>query len=214
MGLLTDIADEAEIVESVIRHAGGPVHLVGHSFGGLVALATALRGRVPLLSLTVMEAPAAELLRHSGEEAHYRAFRDMTGAYFAAYYAGETEAIASMIDFYGGPGTFASWPRRVRDYAVATTQVNIVDWADGYGFKLTPARLKAIDIPTLVLWGGKSHPAVQRANALLGLNTPGATVAVIPDAAHFMISTHPQEVARILAGQLSYAEVLNRSAAA
>ena len=39
------IAHEAEALESVIRTAGGPVHLVGHSFGGLVALAVALRNR-------------------------------------------------------------------------------------------------------------------------------------------------------------------------
>src|SRR5215469_17525154 len=34
-----DIAHEAEILEAVIRRAGSPVHLVGHSFGGLVSLA-------------------------------------------------------------------------------------------------------------------------------------------------------------------------------
>ena len=33
----TDISHEAEIVEAVIRRAGRPVHLVGHSFGGLTA---------------------------------------------------------------------------------------------------------------------------------------------------------------------------------
>ena len=50
-------------MEAVIRKAGGPVHLVGHSFGGLVALAVALRKQVPLASLAIVEAPAAELLR-------------------------------------------------------------------------------------------------------------------------------------------------------
>jgi pimeloyl-ACP methyl ester carboxylesterase len=39
------ISHEVEVVESVIRKAGGPVHLVGHSFGGLVALAVSLRNR-------------------------------------------------------------------------------------------------------------------------------------------------------------------------
>src|SRR5262245_50373376 len=48
----SSISLEAEIVEAVIRRAAGPVHLVGHSFGGLVALAVALRGRVALESLT------------------------------------------------------------------------------------------------------------------------------------------------------------------
>jgi pimeloyl-ACP methyl ester carboxylesterase len=50
------IAHEAEILEAVIRRAAAPVHLVGHSFGGLSALAVALRKRVALLSLTIAEA--------------------------------------------------------------------------------------------------------------------------------------------------------------
>src|SRR5438477_5985427 len=40
------IAQEAEILESVIRRAGGRAHLVGHSFGGVVALAVAFRSEV------------------------------------------------------------------------------------------------------------------------------------------------------------------------
>lgn len=42
-----DISHEAEMLETVVRKAGSRVHLVGHSFGGLVALAVALRNRVP-----------------------------------------------------------------------------------------------------------------------------------------------------------------------
>jgi pimeloyl-ACP methyl ester carboxylesterase len=138
----------------------------------------------------------------------------MTGNYFAAYYAGETEAIGSMIDFYGGPGTFASWPERVRDYAVETTPVNILDWADAYGFQLTPAMLANLDLPTLVMWGGASHPAVQRANALICRSTLGASVVTVPDAAHFLISTHPEQVARAIGRHVSRSEFIRRSVAA
>ena len=92
----------------------------------------------------------------------------MTETYFAAFQAGEKAAIERMIDFYGGAGTFASWPQRVRDYAVEATPVNILDWASAYGFALTPALLGAVEIPALVLWGEASHPAVRRANELLG----------------------------------------------
>ena len=70
-----------------------------------------------------------ELLRHMAEDGHYRAFRDMANTYFGAFYVGERTAIESMVDFYGGAGTFATWPERVRDYAVETTAVNMVDWA-------------------------------------------------------------------------------------
>jgi pimeloyl-ACP methyl ester carboxylesterase len=74
----SDIGHEAEILESIIRRTPCPVHLVGHSFGGLSALAVALRNRVPLLSLAILEAPAPELLRQMGEYSHYRSFREMT----------------------------------------------------------------------------------------------------------------------------------------
>ena len=200
------ITHEAEILESVIRRAGGRVHLVGHSFGGLVAVSVALRRQVPLASLVIVEAPAAELLRETGEHQHYRAFRDMTDAYFAAFQNKENEAIAAMIDFYGGAGTFASWPSRVRAYAVETTAVNILDWASAYGFPLAPARLATIDVPALVLRGGASHPAVQRANELLSESMRAALLETIAGAAHFLITTHAQEVARAIAKHLDRAQ--------
>jgi pimeloyl-ACP methyl ester carboxylesterase len=194
-----DISLEAEVLESVVRRAAGSVHLVGHSFGGLTALAVALRKQAPLLSLTILEAPAPTMLRHTGELRHYRAFREMTDAYFAAFHAGESAAIERMIDFYGGAGTFAGWPQRIRDYAVETTPVNLLDWASAYGFALTPALLASIETPTLVLWGSASHPAIARANQLLGQYIPNAAVAAIDGAAHFMIATHAKAVAGMIA---------------
>jgi pimeloyl-ACP methyl ester carboxylesterase len=153
---------------------------------------------VPLLSLSILEAPVPEILRHMGEHGHYGAFREMTDSYFGAFDAGEKAAIEQMIDFYGGAGTFAGCPQRVRDYAVETTPVNILDWRTAYDFLPTSAALAAIDVPTLVLWGGNSHPAIQRANELLARFTT-AKIATISQAAHFMISTHPKETAHVLA---------------
>jgi pimeloyl-ACP methyl ester carboxylesterase len=193
------ISLEAEMLESVIRRAAGPVHLVGHSFGGLTALAVALRKQVPLRSLTILEAPAPTMLRHTGELQHYRAFREMTDAYFAAFHAGESAAIERMIDFYGGADTFAGWPQRVRDYAVETTPVNLLDWESAYGFALTPALLASVETPTLVLWGSASHSAIARANQLLGQYIPNAAVATVDGAAHFMIATHAKAVAGMIA---------------
>jgi pimeloyl-ACP methyl ester carboxylesterase len=206
----TDISEESQVVESVITRAGSPVHLVGHSFGGLVALDVALRKRTPLLSLTILEAPAAQLLHNMGEEQHYRAFRAMTASYFAAFYRGDAAAIETMIDFYGGAGTFAAWPERVRDYAISTTHVNVRDWANVYRFDLTPARLAAVDIPTVVVFGGKSHPAAQRANRLLAQCIPHAAVHAMAGAAHFMISTHPAETARHIAPHILSVEQSDR----
>jgi pimeloyl-ACP methyl ester carboxylesterase len=200
------ISHEAEALESVIRKAGGRVHLVGHSFGGLVALAVALRGRARLASLTVIEAPAVMMLDGSGEIQHIRAFREMTGAYFAAFKRGNADAIETLIDFFAGAGTFASWPPRVRAYAVATTPVNILDWETAFDYPLTAAALAQVRVPTLVIRGGESHPAMQRVNEILSERLIQATLATIEGAAHFMISTHADEVARLLARHAHRAE--------
>jgi len=208
-----DIAHEAEVLEAVIRRAACPVHLVGHSFGGLSALAVALRKRVRLLSLTIAEAPAPEILRTMGEYRAYLAFRKMTEAYFRAFQDGDPTAIEQMIDFYGGTGTFSSWPPRVREYAAQTTPVNLLDWASAYDFELTPALLATVDVPTLVLWGEASHPAAKRANELLGECIPNAMVASIAGAAHFMISTHAEELPGMIAQQVARTEHNGGSAA-
>jgi pimeloyl-ACP methyl ester carboxylesterase len=206
------ISHEAEILEAVVRRAAWPVHLVGHSFGGLVALAVALRSRVPLLSLTILEAPAPTLLGSLGEHRHDRAFREMTDRYFRAFHAGDRTAISSMIDFYGGTGTFASWPQRVRDYAVETTAVNILDWQSAYGFELTADALATIEVPSLVLWGGASHPAVRRANELLGGCLKNSSTVELAGAAHFMIATHANELAGLIGEHLDRVEYMRKRA--
>jgi len=204
------VEHEADIVEAVVRRAGGPVHLVGHSFGATASLALALRDQARLASLTLMEPPAPELLHAVGEQEHYQAFRRMTDAYVADFAGGNRAAIASMIDFYGGAGTWDSWPAKVRGYAEQTTPVNILDWASAYGFALNPAILATIDLPTLVICGGKSHRAMQRLCAALAWSLHGEFETLKP-AAHFMIATHAGDVARRIADHIGRAEVRSRA---
>jgi len=47
--------------------------------------------------------------------------------------------------------------------------------------------------------GSLSHPAVRRANNLVSRHAPRASFAMIEGAAHFMISSHPEDVADLLA---------------
>jgi pimeloyl-ACP methyl ester carboxylesterase len=137
----------------------------------------------------------------------------MTDRYFAAFAAGASDAIAIMIDFYGGAGTYASWPERVRAYAAQTTAVNIRDWASAYDFPLWRNALAALAVPTLVAWGEISHPAAQRANELLAQSIRGARFEVIEGAAHFMIATHAGAVADHIADHAREADSLVVSAA-
>ena len=200
------IDHECHVVEQVIERAGGRVHLVGHSFGGLVALAVALRGHAPLASLTILEAPAVGLLGGEGDESHYRDFMHLTDSYFRSYRNGNREAIAAMIDFYGGPGTFDLWPERVQSHAVETTEVNMLDWAGAYAFTPSNAALSALAVPTEIIVGAMSRRAVQRANELVMHSIPGAELWEIEGAAHFMIATHPEQVAKIISARVGDAD--------
>ena len=149
-----------------------------------------------------------ELLRERSEDAeHYRAFRAMNETYFAAFERGETEAIAAMIDFYGGAGTYASWPAaraRLRRGDDGGQHPRLGD-----RLRLPADRRRCwrpSRTPTLVLWGGASHPAAQRANALLGQSLPGASMGTVDGAAHFMIATHAAEVARLVSNHIQDVE--------
>lgn len=188
----------AAAIEAVIAQAGTPVDLVGHSFGGEVGLAVALRGRVRLTSLTILEDPAPSMLSTFHRNEYYDQFRAMTSAYIDDYASGNAEAIASMIDFYGGAGTFKSWPPAVRDYAVKTTPTNIFDWESAYAFRPNPTTLAELSLPVLVAVGENSHPAVIEANALIARAIPQATFTTIGGAAHFMTATHAREIASLI----------------
>jgi pimeloyl-ACP methyl ester carboxylesterase len=157
-----------------------------------------LRNQVSAASLVILEAPAAELLRESGEDHHYRSFHQMTDAYFADYRGGNLNAISARIGFYGGAGTFASWPPRVCAYAVQTTPVNILDWTSAYQFRSPSASLASVNVPALVIRGGTSHSAMQRANELLSEDMGAAALITIAGAAHFMIATHSEAVAQLV----------------
>lgn len=209
----TSMAHVAGVLEAVIRKTGEPVHLVGHSFGGLAALAVALRGRMPLASLSIIEPPGVGVLACHGDTPELEAFGRMLGDYKRAFANGQRDAIANMIDFYGGVGTFASWPQRVRDYAIETTPVNLLDWSTAHGFAVSWDDLAGIDMPTLLLCGGDSPAAMQRIIERLGARIPGAEADAVGEAAHFMIATHAVEVAARLrrhvmraAGMMNVAE--------
>jgi len=89
-----------------------------------------------------------------------------------------------------------------------TTAVNIRDWASAFGFALSPAAIGSIDVPCLVVWGQRSHPAARRANALLGASLRVSTALELTGAAHFMIATHAQELAQVIADHVLQVEAM------
>lgn len=203
------IEPQVDALEWVVRRAaagGRPVHVVSHSYGGVGVLAMTLRGAMPIASLVLIEANPADVLRQAGEQALYTCFRTMSDAYTEAFAAGEPDAVARVIDFYSGAGSFASFPARVREYLVERTLSNVIDWKSMYGFDAPLAAYARIAVPTLIVRGTQGHAAMNRIGELLHQRIPGASLVSIDDAGHFLLATHAARLARLIADHVTGVE--------
>ena len=77
--------------------------------------------------------------------------------------------------------------------------MNILDWKSWERFPLSPDMLRDLSVPTLVVCGGASPAAMQRAGGVLAASIPHSAATVVQGAAHFMIATHAGEVAQLIA---------------
>jgi pimeloyl-ACP methyl ester carboxylesterase len=183
----------SETVEAAIRRAGGAVHLVGHSYGALVCLDIALCGLMPLMSLTLIEPVTFGLLRQVGELSLYEQFTKTHEDYVRSFEAGEREAARRIVDYLDGPGRFAALPPRLREQIITTTPSHILDMRSG--FDPTIAALGNILLPTRVLRGERTPPALHRCADILSRAMANASLHTIGGAGHFMTVTHATELA-------------------
>jgi pimeloyl-ACP methyl ester carboxylesterase len=189
---------QTEVIDRILERIGEPAHVVGHSFGGLAALAHAIEGTVKPASLMLVEANPLGLLKTSGESDLYDMFGAMTRDYFEEFEAGRPDAARHVIDFYGGEGTFDAFPAKVRDYVIKTTPTNIRDWSSGTPFEPSRTAYQQIAVSTLVVRGGDGHPAMMRIAEILTEFIPKARLQTIAGGSHFLQSTNPSEVAHLL----------------
>ncbi len=194
---------QTKLIDGILERISAPTHVVAHSFGGLAALAHTIQGRTKPVSLSLVEANPFGILRTAGEDQLYELFGRLTRTYFSEFEAGQPEAARRIIDFYGGAGTFDAFPAKVRDYIVQTTASNIRDWTSGTAFEPSLSVYREIDIPTLLIRGGKGHPAMMRTAELLAANIPGAVLETIEDGSHFLPATHPADLARLIDGHVT-----------
>lgn len=196
------MAQQVNLIDTIIDRIGESPHVVGHSYGGLSAIVHALTGQNRPKSLLLIEANPLGLLRAVGDLEHYAMFESMTRQYFADFARGDAEAARHVIDFYGGPGTFDSMPPKVRGYVIATTAANVRDWSSGTPFEPSKDTLQSIKVPTTVVRGGNGHPAMRRIAELLHDAIPGSQFITVDGGSHFLPSSHPGEIAALVRRQI------------
>jgi len=191
-------AHAAAVVEAVIREVGAPVLLAGHSYGGNVALAVALRGEVPVVGLVLLEPVLVRVLPAVGRDADYAEVKRVFDAYLERVEGGDGEAVRVMIDYWFGPGAFDLLPDGARRFLVAHAHVNAVDIRSSFAEPHSTAALGRLGMPVLVVYGSRS-PAVSRAIATaVTAHVPDGTAHELPGATHALTTTHADQVADLI----------------
>jgi pimeloyl-ACP methyl ester carboxylesterase len=90
--------------------------------------------------------------------------------------------------------------------------VNLVDWVTAYGYVWNFEAMRTLGLPTLVIYGRQSPPAMQAAGAALA-QCLGVPLQMVDGAAHFMIATHATEVAGRIAAHIRRVEARPSGAA-
>jgi len=191
------LAHEAALVETVLDDLGEPVHLVGHSYGGAVALHMALANPHRLRSLSLIEPVAFHLLRH-GDAADWAALQEILAVarhVTAAVAAGDLAAgCERFVDYWTGPGAWAALPAPKRDALAPRLSKVALDFQATLNAAARIEDVPAIGVPTLLLQGGRTATPTRRICRLLAEALPDARLHVIAGAGHMLPLTHRDEV--------------------
>lgn len=198
----TDILSrDAATVVAMALDAGSPVHLVGHSWGGAVALRAA-RGHPKLFaSVTAYEPVLFRLLRDRGERRAPGALVASFGrAIRAELRAGLRHAAARrFVDFWNTPGTFDAMPPMRQEATAARMPAVGAHFAALWNDPAGLSAYRRLTLPVRLYVGAQTSLAPRTIVELLASVLPQASVARMTAMGHMGPVTHPHIVAQSMA---------------
>jgi pimeloyl-ACP methyl ester carboxylesterase len=200
------LADEAAQVVDVIDALAGPVHVVGHSYGGGVALRVARERPARIASLALHEPTAFHVLKAAGPEgwAALNDIRALAAAGRADVASGHRGAAAErFIDFWNGKGTW--------DALKPESQAELIRYAPkiGHDFSAsidepTPlAAYRRFRFPVLLLRGARTQEATALIVRRLFSVLRSCAVEEVADAGHMGPLSHAERVSQIIADHVA-----------
>jgi pimeloyl-ACP methyl ester carboxylesterase len=192
---LDDAAQVAlQLVEALQLDA--PLRIVGHSFGGAVALWTAHQLGTRVSHLALYEPMLPGLLPAHGR---FSAAQE-TGALYADVKhlgaAGDWMALARRFtDYFNGDGAWATSPPERRQSIAELLRPNPDEWDACIEARLADA-FDGVSARTLLMRGGATRPALREMAALLHQRFAHWRVADLAGCGHMAPLTHADDVNR------------------
>lgn len=186
--------DEATRLAPLLHRGAEPVDLVGHSYGGAIALQLALHWPQRVRSLTLYEPVRFGMLRHGAPEA-WREIVAVGGRIAKLLLAGDVDTSAGrFVDYWSGPGSFAALPPAAQQRIAGRMSKVSAEFEALFADEQTASDLAASCVPLRLLVGTHSPAPAQRVSELLAAAWPGAALVRLPGAGHLAPLHEPQRV--------------------
>lgn len=190
------LQDEVALLEPVCARAGDPFALIGHSYGGAVALIAAVAQPQRIRALALYEPTLFALVdAESPPPNEADGIRNAVISARAALDAGNPDRAAEcFIDFWMSEGAWARLPE-ARKEPIRAAISNIRGWAWALFNEPTPlAAFSQLDVPVLYMLG-KASPASSRAvGRLLTQTLPHVEIVEFDGIGHLGPITHPKAI--------------------
>ena len=195
---------EVELASAMLECIGGRAHVIGHSFGGCVALGLAEARPEALISLTLIEPVRFDLLAAANADLH-TAIESLARIHVEACRDGRPEeAAAAFVGYWSGAAAWQGMPAPVRAATIAAMPKVALEW--GLLVDSTAGRPVARpDCPTLLVEGSRTTEAARAVMEILAGKLPAAARACVDGAGHLAPVTHPFETAAVIGHFLSEA---------